>query len=179
LGDTGGPFSFLSPNPLGLVNCLSLRPSRKLSFLLSLLSHRRWRRDGTWERIHEALRCLTRLRAGRDPSPRSSAADSQSVKSTPVGGPHGFDNGKKVNGRKRYLCVDSLGLELPATHPTASHLDWREGRYIRANHNGKCVVGVAYFGPLHLCTERTPANLLRSHRPTHPIPRGYTGCDNF
>src|SRR2546421_7996635 len=62
--------------------------------------YRRWRTDGTWERIHEALRQRVRRRAGRDPSPRASAADSQSVKTTPVGGPHGFDNGKKVDGRK-------------------------------------------------------------------------------
>src|SRR5262249_14686778 len=47
--------------------------------------HRRWRTDGTWERINEALRQQVRLQAGRDPSPRSSAADSQSVKTTPQG----------------------------------------------------------------------------------------------
>src|SRR5262249_18721290 len=65
-----------------------------------------WRVDGTWERINEALRRRTREAAGRDPSPRSSAADSQSVKTTPQGGEKGFDNGKKVNGRKRHIWVD-------------------------------------------------------------------------
>jgi putative transposase len=74
--------------------------------------YRRWRRDGTWGKIHEALRRQVRQQAGRHPSPRSSAADSQSVKTTPVGGPHGFDSGKKVLGRKRHLWVDSLGLLL-------------------------------------------------------------------
>lgn len=74
--------------------------------------YRRWRLDGTWERINEALRRQVRARVGRNPSPRSSAADSQSVKTTPQGGEHGFDNGKKVNGRKRHLWVDSLGLIL-------------------------------------------------------------------
>jgi putative transposase len=74
--------------------------------------YRRWRKDGTWERLHEALRHQVRLAAGRDPGPRSSAADSQSVKTTPVGGVKGFDNGKKVHGRKRHLWVDSLGLPL-------------------------------------------------------------------
>jgi putative transposase len=74
--------------------------------------YRRFRTDGTWERINEALRQRVRLRAGRDPSPRSSAADSQSVKTTPQGGVKGFDNGKKVGGRKRHIWVDSLGLLL-------------------------------------------------------------------
>ena len=74
--------------------------------------YRTWRQDGTWERINEALRQQTRKAADRDPSPRSSAADSQSVKTTPQGGPHGFDNGKKVQGRKRHVWVDSLGLLL-------------------------------------------------------------------
>jgi putative transposase len=74
--------------------------------------YRRWRIDGTWERINEALRRQVRSAAGRDPSPRSSAADSQSVKTTPQGGAHGFDNGKKVLSRKRHLWVDSMGLLL-------------------------------------------------------------------
>jgi putative transposase len=74
--------------------------------------YRRFRRDGTWEKINEALRQQVRRRAGRHPSPRSSAADSQSVKAAPQGGPRGFDNGKKVQGRKRHLWVDSLGLLL-------------------------------------------------------------------
>jgi putative transposase len=74
--------------------------------------YRRWRLDGTWGRINEALRQKARSAAGRDPSPRSSAADSQSVKTTPQGGERGFDNGKKVQGRKRHVWVDSLGLLL-------------------------------------------------------------------
>src|SRR6516162_7296703 len=74
--------------------------------------YRRWRRDGTWDRIHEALRQQVRIAAGRHPGPRSSAADSQSVKTTPQGGAKGFDNGKKVHGRKRHIWVDSMGLLL-------------------------------------------------------------------
>src|SRR5215472_16027679 len=89
--------------------------------------YRRWRRDGTWERIHEALRQLVRRQAGRHPSPRSSAADSQSVKTTPVGGPHGFDNGKKVQDRKRHLWVDSLGLVLAVLVTAADVHDSRAG----------------------------------------------------
>lgn len=74
--------------------------------------YRRWRKDGTWQRFHEALRPQVRTRAGRHPQPRATAIDSQSVKTTPQGGVHGFDGGKKVNGRKRHIWVDSLGLLL-------------------------------------------------------------------
>src|SRR4051794_14702330 len=71
---------------------------------------RRWRRDGTWEKVNEALRQQVRRRAGRRPSPRSSAVDSQSVKAAGQGGEKGYDAGKKVAGRKRHIWVDSLGL---------------------------------------------------------------------
>src|SRR5436305_2444825 len=74
--------------------------------------YRRWRRDGTWDHIHEALRQQVRRQAGRQPSPRSSAVDSQSVKSAGQGGDKGFDSGKKVAGRKRHIWVDSMGLLL-------------------------------------------------------------------
>ena len=89
--------------------------------------YRRWRRDGTWDRIHEALRQQVRIAAGRHPGPRSSAADSQSVKTTPQGGAKGFDNGKKVHGRKRHLWVDSLGLLLAVLVTAADVHDARAG----------------------------------------------------
>jgi putative transposase len=87
--------------------------------------YRRWRKGGTWERLNEALRPQARTQAGRDPSPRSAAADSQSVKATPQGGPHGLDNGKKVLGRKRHLWVDSLGLLLAVVVTAADVHDSR------------------------------------------------------
>jgi putative transposase len=74
--------------------------------------YRRWRKDGTWDRLHEALRQQVRRQAGRHPSPRSSAVDSQSVKTAGQGGPKGYDGGKKVQGRKRHIWVDSMGLLL-------------------------------------------------------------------
>src|SRR3954463_14662460 len=67
--------------------------------------YRRWRKDGTWDKINDALVPRVRLRAGRNPSPRSSAVDSQSVKTTALGGERGFDGGKLVKGRKRHLWV--------------------------------------------------------------------------
>jgi putative transposase len=50
-----------------------------------------------------------RVQAGRDAQPSLAIIDSQSVKTTEVGGEHGFDGGKKVNGRKRHILVDTMG----------------------------------------------------------------------
>ena len=70
---------------------------------------RAWRRDGTWERIHQTLRERRRLRLGRQPRPSAAVIDSQSGKTSERGGPHGYDGAKKLAGRKRHLLVDTLG----------------------------------------------------------------------
>lgn len=79
---------------------------------------RLWRRDQTWKRIQSVLRERVRRYARREPDPSAAIIDSQSVKTTEQGGPHGYDGGKKVNGRKRHILVDTLGLLLTVVvHP--------------------------------------------------------------
>lgn len=91
-----------------------------------------WTHNGTWERLHNLLRARLREKSGRHKHPTAGCLDSQSVKCTAIPGERGYDAGKKVNGRKRHILVDTLGLLLTVMVTTASMQD-REGARLLLN----------------------------------------------
>jgi transposase len=88
----------------------------------------KWQADGSAERMHDDLRDRVRRAAGRTAAPTAAVIDSQSVKgSEMIGRPRrGYDAGKKINGTKRHIAVDALGLLLTVLVTAASVQD-RDG----------------------------------------------------
>lgn len=94
------------------------------SWQLAYYYFRKWRRDGTLERLSLSLNQLERLRQGKSSTPSLVCIDSQSVKSAPfVQQDKGIDAHKRVNGRKRHLLVDTLGLVWAVVVHAASEQD--------------------------------------------------------
>lgn len=91
----------------------------------------RWMRDGTWTRVLDSLRERQRVEDGKKPEPTAGVIDSQSVKVPPQAGERGYTGHKRINGRKRHLLVDTLGLML-AIVVTAANVDDRVGAMLVA-----------------------------------------------
>jgi transposase len=88
----------------------------------------RWHDEGTVARIHDALRDQVRHAEGRDPHPTAALIDSQSIRTADTVPAHsrGYDAGKKVKGRKRFIVTDTLGLLL-SVHVMAASVQDRDG----------------------------------------------------
>ncbi|MGW7201815.1 IS5 family transposase [Streptomyces chryseus] len=88
----------------------------------------RWERAQYIDDLHDTLRDRLRRHAGRDTEPSAAVIDSQSVRAaeTVALDSRGWDAGKKVNGRKRHIAVDTLGLLLVVLVTMASVQD-RDG----------------------------------------------------
>src|SRR6516162_8317993 len=79
-----------------------------------------WRHNGTLEAIHDALRDRVRRQEKPGQPRRTASIDSQSVDTSSGGAAIGRDNAKNVDGRKRHIVVDSLGLLLAVVVTAAS-----------------------------------------------------------
>jgi putative transposase len=134
----------------------------------------RWVAINAFEQMHDRLRQQWRLRMGRNAEPTAAVIDAQSTRSSPQGGPSGFDAAKKVKGRKRHIVVDTLGLLLAVTVTAASVQD-RDGAadvvaqacskvptiarlYTDGAYGGKCAHAIEQIHGIRVEVVRRPGN---------------------
>jgi putative transposase len=87
---------------------------------------RAWVKTGLWERLNTALREQVRVLEGREVQPSGCIMDSQSVKTSEYASERGFDGAKSINGRKRFILTDTLGLVLKV-HITPANVRETDG----------------------------------------------------
>jgi putative transposase len=97
-----------------------------------------WSCNGTWKRLHDLLRSRLRQKLDRHKQPTAGCLDSQSVKGSATPGVRGYDARKQINGRKRHLLVDTLGLLLIVRVTVASIQDRDAARLLLRNLPGHC-----------------------------------------
>ncbi|VTR94214.1 transposase : Transposase OS=Blastopirellula marina DSM 3645 GN=DSM3645_28117 PE=4 SV=1: DUF4096: DDE_Tnp_1 [Gemmata massiliana] len=96
-----------------------------------------WRHNGTLDAIHDALREKVRRHGGREPTPSAGSIDTQSVPASEGGEARGYDAHKKVNGRKRHVVVDTLGLLVAVAVTAASDDDGTRAPAVLAKITGE------------------------------------------